>query len=423
MFATLFWVDNTNVRGTGSTMSTTSTIIAAADKATSFTYSHLPISDLGVEMSVNAKTGRKTVDKIMVQGEAMESSERFWTSLYARYGFNSAFTTYFTHEEIFERISKVQSRDQMRVCIERDDNNKGTVLGVSNPNKPIVVYNELMETLTRYKGQDVTYHNGVVESIHTPRNGSGSFQVSGDNFSNRFMLATPIDGYGTPNIYLSLLREVCQNGMVGMTKAFRSQLALGKANDDVTPSLTRALDGFGNDEGFAAIRQRLESSTTSWASVYETTNLYKLLVKCHTSKSVTDRGGVTPAAAANIRGYLNSPIDGSVEGDSGIGSQLLVAFHRMTGDVSRIYGLSNLDALSVKRQRTLPVKCTTYDLINFATEVATHYANPSGSRALNAWLGTIITEEFDLENTKTSGSYESFADFHLDRKELTANAI
>ena len=44
------------------------------------------------------------------------------------------------------------------------------------------------------------------------------------------------------------------------------------------------------------------------------------------------------------------------------GSPIIAAFHRMTGDVSQIYGLANVDALSVKRQRTLPVNCTVYDL-------------------------------------------------------------
>lgn len=48
----------------------------------------------------------------------------------------------------------------------------------------------------------------------------------------------------------------------------------------------------------------------------------------------------------------------------------------MTGDTSRLYGLANLDALSAKRQRTLPVRCKVYelckvyDLLNFAPATA-----------------------------------------------------
>ena len=41
----------------------------------------------------------------------------------------------------------------------------------------------------------------------------------------------------------------------------------------------------------------------------------------------------------------------------------------------KLYGLANLDTLSPKRQRTLPVDCKVYDLLNFATEIATHHAS------------------------------------------------
>ena len=71
------------------------------------------------------------------------------------------------------------------------------------------------------------------------------------------------------------------------------------------------------------------------------------------------------------------------------GTSVLSAFHAMTGDVSQIYGLANVDALSVKRQRTLPVNCRVYDLLNFASELATHHATGSGSRTLQGWIGTL----------------------------------
>ena len=86
----------------------------------------------------------------------------------------------------------------------------------------------------------------------------------------------------------------------------------------------------------------------------------------------------------------------------------------MTGDVSQIYGLANVDALSVKRQRSLPVNCTVYDLLNFASEVSTHHADEHGSRASQAWLGTTISGEYDLENS--CDSFDDFQDFFLDRK-------
>ncbi len=272
-----------------------------------------------------------------------------------------------------------------------------------------------MGLLGRYNGLDVTYHDGIVESSHVPRTSGGVFQVGGDDFMNRFLMATPIDGYGAPNIYLALLRMVCQNGVVGYSKAFKSSVSLGKGDDDVAPTLTRALDGFGNDEGYAAIRSRLEEAARSWASVYEQESLYKVLVQAYGKNGIDESGGV-PALAPRIRSLLHAPVDGVVEEvpNGGIGSQLLVAFNRMTGDAQRLYGVASLDALSMKRKKTLPVKCSVFDLVNFATEVSSHFATPSAARALQGWLGSLITEEYDLEGTRDR--VESFADFHIDSK-------
>lgn len=86
----------------------------------------------------------------------------------------------------------------------------------------------------------------------------------------------------------------------------------------------------------------------------------------------------------------------------------------MTGDTSRLYGLANLDALSAKRQRTLPVRCKVYDLLNFASEVATHHADEYGSRSSQAWLGSLVSGEYDLENS--CDSFDDFQAFFLDRK-------
>jgi hypothetical protein len=86
----------------------------------------------------------------------------------------------------------------------------------------------------------------------------------------------------------------------------------------------------------------------------------------------------------------------------------------MTGDVSGIYGISNPDALSVKRQRTLPTKAKVYDLLNFVSEIATHHADEFGARSSQAWLGSLISGEFDLENS--CQVYGDFSDFFLDKK-------
>jgi hypothetical protein len=377
-----------------------------------FDYTYATINDLAVETTEDKKTGRKTVNAVLVNDEPIAPSERFWNSLYARYGFNKAFFKYFDHDEVFNRISERETNDRMRMCIERDEDGAGTLLACSSPTKPVVMYDELMDTLERYAGGDIKYHDGIVESTHVPRAGGNTFSISGDAFENRFVMNTPVDGYGQPNIYLSLLRQICENGMIGMAKAFRSTLALGSGSDDVNYSITRALEGFGNDEGFAALRQRFESAASSWASVAESNSLYKLLVKQTANKGIGwDGASATPSMNKLWQMGSSAPMG---EDKEITGSPIIKAFHNMTGDTSRLYGLANLDALSIKRQRTLPVHCKVYDLLNFVSEVATHHSKEGGSRQCQAWLGNTISAEYDMEGT--ADKMGEFDDFFVEKK-------
>lgn len=384
------------------------------DTDTTFTYDFAAINDLVVETSVNPKTGKNRVKHILVKDEPLVPTNRFWTSIYARFGISGSFFKYFDHHEVFERISQVRSSDQLRVCVERrTDNGKpvNRLLSVSNPKKPIVPFDGLMEMLDTAGYEDIQYCDGIIESTHKPRVGSADFQILGDKHSNQFMMATPIDGYGLPNVYLSLLREICSNGMIGMAKAFQSSIALGKGSDNVAFALTRVLDQFSNDEGYAALRQRVESAGSSWASVHEAMNLYKILINLHNSSSV-EIGDVSesPCIQKALHGNTPTLIDEEEESRS----PLIKAFHNMTGDMSRLYGLANLDALSAKRQRTLPVQCKVYDMMNFATEAATHHMSTDGARKLHGWVGTLLSNEYDMEGT--CDKFNDFSDFHIDAK-------
>ncbi len=382
-----------------------------------FEYPFATIGSLKVQTLPESKTGRPVVSNVVVNDEPIKPTDRFWLSLHARYGFNSSVFKYFSHEEVFQRISDVEPRDRVRLCVERDEETgESQLLALSNPARPVVRHDALLETLDRYEGGDITYCDGVVESSHTPRIGSDEFVIGDDKFHNRFVMSSPIDGYGQPSIYLSLLRQICTNGMIGYAPTFRSTLALGRGDDDVIYSIVRALDGFGNDEGYAALRQRFEAAAKSWASVYEAQSLYRMLVKLMTRKSI--RTNRTTQGASRIAGLLangQTPagLDSREKGTKA-GSPIITAFHRMTGDVSQIYGLANVDALSVKRQRTLPVKARVYDLLNFASEVATHHADEQGARISQGWLGTLISGEYDLEGSQDA--FGDFQDFFIDRK-------
>lgn len=143
--------------------------------------------------------------------------------------------------------------------------------------------------------------------------------------------------------------------------------------------------------------------TRSWASVHEVNRLYKLLARLH------NRGEIQGEAALPAFGE-----DGPRQGSR---FSLFRAFHEMTGDLTRIYGLANLDALSAKRQRTLPAACRIYDVLNFASEVATHHVTDMGNRLVQAFIGDLISREYDLEGT--GDHFHDWRDFFIGSDQTT----
>lgn len=370
-------------------------------------YKQASVKELAAIKNVNDVKAKVT--GIEFKGEVYQPTERFWTSMCSRFCINPSVFRYFSHREVFDRISDVQRGGQVNLTIEKNDNGVSRLLGVSAPSKPIADFDSLKSTLRRFGAEDIQYADGIVTSQHTPRVDNG-FTTVGDAFKSKFYLNTPIDGYGAPSIYLGLLRLVCSNGMIALSKAFKSDISLGKGEDDVMPAITRALDSFNNDEGYAALQNRIESSAKSWASMNEANSLQQLLFKLFLNNNMNnEKLEDLPPEGTKLRKLF--PTGEALAEYKKVGHPIFKAFHTLTGDTSMIYGLANLDALSQKKQRALPVKCSTYDLLNFATEVATHYSTPTASQRLQAWMGEMISNEYDMENTMDT--YGDFADFHL----------
>jgi hypothetical protein len=358
-----------------------------------FEYGVTRIKDLKVKTRTDQQ-GRGVVEALEVDGRAVRPSQRFWNSLHVRFGFTSNIFRYFSHAEVFERISQVAPNDTIRWCLEADrDGPGGTLLGVTNPSAALIGFDDLVGLLQQYETKTIRYHNGVITSEHEPRL-NPVFQVAGDGFRNKYLLDTPIDGYGRPAVYLSMLRLVCRNGMVGYSPTFRSELSVGKGDGGVAFVLERVLEGFNNEDGYAALRQRFESASRSWASVHEASRFYRVLTRLHHQGTLRGKAAVASAG-----------------GDGASESSVLDAYHRLTGDLSRIYGLANVDSLSAKRQRTLPTACKVYDLLNFASELATHHADEPGTRALQAFIGEMVSAEFDLEGT--ADQFSDWRDFFI----------
>ena len=310
-------------------------------------------------------TRRALVD---IDGEHCRVTDRFWKSVFSRYRFGASTFRYFHPEEVFQRICEVSRHDRLRVMLERRGKEPAAALGVSRLDQPVVPLGAIRDLAAAHGAAEIDYATGRVTCVFTPRSGERTLAIGPDEFTNRFELEVPIDGFGNARIHVALLRLLCQNGLVAYNRAFCSELPAGK---DPLHSIERAVDCFDHADGYSAIRERFLSAQTSWASVREARGLQRKIGKL---------GGLPPGRRV----------------------ALLEDFDRLTGRIQQFYGLTNVDTLPVRRQRILPVKCRVYDLLNFAGEVATHAAGPEDARTLQGWLGGTLAEEFDLEGTAES---------------------
>ena len=364
----------------------------------SFDFGHTTVGELDVSCTEDEK-GKKHVQYVLIDGDAYRPTDRFWISFFSKFGLSDNVFKYFDHNEVFERISDRAPSDSLRFCVEKKDGRDYQhLLAVTAPTKPLVRHEALVPTLEKYGGMNIDYHQGMVSSTHVPRI-DNQFDIFGEKYNNRFVMETPIDGFGKPNIYLSLLRQICLNGAIGYAKAFRSALTVGK-NDDCLLAVERALDGFDNDEGYAALRQRFESAAKSWASLYEARTLYDQFTRARTATG-------TYKTTMGPDGARISTM-----------TEVLQAFHETTGNVMDLYGVANPDVFSAKKQRTLPVKCRVYDLLTLASEVATHYTRSEASKIIQGWVGGTVSNEYDLEGT--CEEFPEFDAFYVNPKEEAA---
>ena len=365
----------------------------------SFSYDVLPISKLKAILGAKSadKRKRQLVRAVEVNGEEISPTKRFWKSFQMRFKLNTNVFNYYSHGEVFQRISEVSPNNKVRLCIERIEGQKPKLLGVTNPQNAIVQYNKLGEILDKNGYDNVNYSEGYVRSMHEPKFNS-PLDIAGDKFVNKFVVDTPIDGFGRPQIYLSMLREICSNGMIGFAPTFRSEIQVGKGQDAIEFSLTRALQSYNNEEGYAALHQRIESGAKSWASVNEAQNLQKLVMKLYGEKQLV---GVKKIVIGESNDNQDHPC--------------LTKLTKVTGDLNKLYGLSNLDALSPKKQRALPAGCKVYDLLNLASEIATHHSTPTADRRLQGYMGNLLSNEYDLEGT--CDRFSDYKDFFIGNDE------
>jgi hypothetical protein len=338
-------------------------------------YGQTRLGDLRVHSTAGKRRNEiDVVQRIEVDSLEMQPTARFWRSFFQLYQVSESVFRYFGYREVFERIASRVTNDVIRYACEQPARGAAPpqLLAISSPRRPVIERDQLDELTGPYRTHAPSYSNGVVTTVHRPRNGRQPIAVGADEFSQMFYLETPIDGYGNPRVFLAVERLICSNGIVARTASFASEIRCGKEPEH---ALRQTLEGFENGSGYAALRERIAAAQTSWASLRE----YKLLYR--TLSSLTDSN------------RLNHSAD------------VLDRLYQMAGRPNEEYGLANVDAISVKKQRVLPVKCRTYDLLNFASEEATHRATPWAQAQLNDYVGRLVSDEFDLEGTAESTDF------------------
>ncbi len=393
------------------------TTVQDFSKVARFEYPVISLSSVSIKHETDPTTGKNTISTIRIGDEEFLASSRFLTSLYARFGFNARFFQYFTPDEVLARIIAKHESDQLRVCIGRFSSHGSqysSLLAASSPTNGVAHADAVLKLFEAYGSEGLTYTDGQLVSVHSPRV-APQFNVGGDTYTNKFTMTVPIDAYGGPYAMLALHRLSTQANIVAQSKMFRSDLKLGKANDDLEASLGRALDSFNNDEGYAAVRERLESAATSWCSVQESESFRLLMnrfISYGMAKYNPDAPGISSGRSV-VASNLSLLQHVSEQAMENRGNMLMQAFHKMTGNVQEQLGFANLESLSEKRRRSLPVKCRVLDLLNFASEV-TSFHSTGGHEDFNQWIGGVMSNEYDIEGSMAV--FPDFEQFWTDRK-------
>ena len=340
-----------------------------------FTTNRVTIADL-VPVDCDQATGKF---KIQFDNATYRTSERFITSFARKLKFSSNIFTYFTAEEVFERVQQRNPDVVFKVTFDRQDRE---ILGVVDESKKILPAEIACNVFASDpRVQKIQYSKGVWEAEFQL---DESFSVRNDSeYSRKILVRYPVDGVSMPCVYLSLFRQVCSNGAVALVNSFKTDI---EVNDESGMHLSRLLRSYNNENGFMALESRIQAAQDTLASVNELLKIENLL-----STQIADQSSV---------------------------SALHTRLEEMAGDPCSGYKTTSLSNISPRKRPLLPVNCSVNDLLNFCSELTTHHDNIiSHVDAFNATLGNMLAQEFDLEemyhNQKPAKA------FHLDDMDFT----
>ena len=312
---------------------------------------------------------------IIVDGERYTLSHRFLKGLATRMKVPYTVFNLFTPLEVIHRTAERQPDLPLRMTL---DHLNRTALGLVEAKGNALPIGQVANILKHdSRIQKIDYENGILkatldlnETWVIPHDSEYKVQVS---------CQIPVDGMGQPEIILATYRQICSNGAVAEESSFRTKMEI---KDNSGLHFSKLLRSFNNRNGIEMLHQRLLDANTTKASVGELMEVDGLI-----RKMVTDRH-----------------------------SQMLLCEELLTlGDNPCVhYGVTDLSNIGEKRRSLLPVGCSVADLLNFTSELGTHYRKLLKEvEPLHAFYGRKLARSFDLEdmykNTRPA------RDFHLNR--------
>lgn len=328
----------------------------------------------------------------LLDGQKYQLTSRFMNSIASRYGFNLGISKLFDWHEVFNRLvvrcteGRVKQPPIIKFGVAHTPTG-AEMMAASSPNKPVINLARYSEILKR-NGVDestISYQNGVITSTHHFSKMDNIELDKNNMLVPMFHIATPLDGYGDPDVCLAVQRLQCMNGIVANTKLFSESVKLAKDDSsDPHSVLSRFLESYNNEEGVDALSVRLDIAKSSSASLQEYTLVTQLL-QTHFSKECSEMMKPKGAASQDSLSFYTSYI--------------MNWLSLLAGDYFNKFGLTNDNKLLPKEKSQIPLACTVHDLIMVLTEFGTHFITDQRKKnIINGLVGSILSTRYDLEN-------------------------
>ncbi len=319
-----------------------------------------PISAISYTPSYR-ESGVLTPARIAVDGMELESTNRMRDSMLGLIGQSHSIFRLFSPTEVFNKFQAINGSKVVNINFEEES---GRAISFTSGSKGIIDFGNLRNDVIGDAA--VSYKDGVLYTTLEPFRTEG-FIINNDQHLPRLSLQIPLDGYGSIQSWLAMLRQICSNGMVAMGRAFRHTVSVGDGDNPIA-TVRRFKNSFYDEDGYADLRNRLEAAGKTAASISEFVRLLRI-----------------------------------AQSDTNFSIGLIGKIEQAVSQTQTYYGLSALNAMDEKRSRLTPSLLTVYDLINMSTELSTHVTdNPYVATKLQGLVGDFLSNQFDLEGLEST---------------------